>query len=195
MKKTKINLIINRADYQKYEDIFNTLKITVFGLLGLFFVIFIILLTVINNNTKKYDNLNLQKKLLLQSLNEKRGDEAKIFYIQKKYDDMIKFLKNDAFSSTYYTLLTSALKDSSQEATLKSFDIKKTRDVSFTIAFQNFDKMMNFFKLTETEEFLSNFEQISLKTFTVIGSDDKTKENYELSFVGRFVIINPDFSQ
>lgn len=191
MKKTKINLIINREDYQKYEKYFYWLKIATYGLFGLFLIIFIIFFVLIKVDSNKNDQLILQKANLLKALNEKQENEAKIFYLQNKYNDLKDFLKDDAFSSSYYGLLNQALKQSSESSILKSFAINKDRQVNFSISFQEFPELINFFKFIESEVFLKNFETITLKNFTIIGNDNQ-KENYELSFSGVFVKIKQD---
>ena len=178
MRKTKINLIINREDYQKYEKYFYWLKIATYGLFSLFIFIFIVFFILIKINSDNNDRLISQKSSLLKALAEKKGDEAKIFYLQKKYEDLNIFLKDDAFSSLYYGLLSEALKQSSESSILKSFDINKNRQVEFSISFEQFTELMSFFKFIESEIFLKNFETISLKSFTIIGDKDK-KENYE----------------
>ena len=129
--------------------------------------------------------MNLQKKTYLQLLTQRRGDEAKINYIQKKYTDLNTFLKDDAFSTPYYQLLSDAIKDSSESASLKSFEVNKNRITSFTISFTAFDKLMNFLKFAESQTFIKNFESISLKSFVIVGDKEK-KESYELRFSGKF---------
>lgn len=186
MRRSKINLAVSREDYQKYELYFFWLKIAVLALGAIFFTTFLTFFIVLRNRDSQNLALNKQKEDLLSALSDKKGDEAKIFYLQKKHSDLQKFLKDDASTLPYYTLLTSTLKESSEASMIKSFGIDKSRAVSFTIAFNSFPDLLNFFKFIESESFLKNFEQISLKTFSVIGSEDK-KENYEISFAGKFV--------
>ncbi len=194
MKKKKINLIINREDYQKYENYFVILKKTIIGLVIVFFALFITFFLVIGKLNDEEDKLNLRKKTLLEILQQKTSDEAKISYIEKKYQDLNNFLNEDAYSSPYYSLLNTALRESTESASLKSFNINKDREVNFTIAFSDFTQLRNFFRFIESEVFLKNFETISLKSFSVIGATIDTKENYELSFVGKFVQLKREFS-
>ncbi len=186
MIKSKINLAVSREDYQKYELYFFWLKIAVLGLGIIFFIVFLSLFITLRSKGAQNTDLSSQKQGLLAALEDKQGDEAKIFYLQKKYSDLTGFLKDDSSSLPYYSLLTDALKESTQASNIKSFAIDKSRAVSFTIAFNSFPDLLNFFKFIESEVFLNNFEQISLKSFTVIGSEDKT-ENYEISFAGKFI--------
>ena len=189
MRKSKINLAVSREDYQKYEVYFYWIK---FGSLGLGLIFFIVFLAFfISLKTKGDENSRLleEKRVLLEAMSESQGDEARIFYLQKKYSDLKTFLKDDATSLPYYSLLANALNESSESSSIiKSFAIDKTREVSFTIAFESFPELLDFFKFIESETFLDNFEQIALKSFSVIGGEDQA-ENYEISFAGKFVDI------
>lgn len=189
MRKSKINLIISRQDYQKYEDYFFWVRASVIIFVLVFLISFFALFISIKKSNDTNAILNSQKKTLLEGLKNKNGDEAKIYFLQQKYADLTNFLKDDAFSAPYYSLLTNALKDSSQSSTLRSFAISKNRDVSFTIEFKNFPDLLSFFKFIESQQFLKNFENISLKSFSVIGQADQ-QENYELSFAGTFIKIS-----
>ena len=188
MKKNQINLLVNREDYQKYENVFERLKLSAFIMtLGLF-ILLIFFYIILKGKFNKYEQMNLQKKTYLQLLTERRSDEAKINYIQKKYLDLKTFLKDDASSTPYYQLLSDAIKNSSQAASLKSFEVNKNREASFTISFSEFTKLMEFLKFAESKDFIMNFEKISLKNFVVMGDKEKN-ESYELSFIGKFVPI------
>lgn len=189
MKKSKINLIVSREDYQKYENYFLYFRIGVFVLLIFFIIALMVLLITIRNKSEIRSQLTQKKKLILQNLQQKILDEAKINYIEKKYQDLTLFLKDDANSSPYYALLNSAIQQSSESASLKSFSINKNREVNFTISFSDFTQLRDFFKLIESPNFLGNFEKISLKSFSVIGATDIQKENYQLSFIGKFIVL------
>jgi len=132
--------------------------------------------------------MNLEKKTYLQLLTERSRDEAKINYIEKKYADLKKYLKDDASSATYFEILSDSIKNSSESAKLKSLEVDKSRNTTFIISFSVFEKMMNFLKFAESEQFLNNFESISLKNLVIAGSN-KQNESYELSFVGKFIPI------
>lgn len=193
MKKTSINLIINREDYQKYENTFVFLKIALVALIIVFFVLFLILSLVIKNKNNHENNLILEKETLIRVLNEKTPDEVKIKYIEKKYQKLQDYLSEDAFTSPYYALLSSAIQESSEAAKLKTFQINKDRDVNFTIAFTDFTQLMSFFRFIESKTFLENFETISLQSFSVIGATEQQQENYELSFKGKFISLSKEY--
>lgn len=189
MKKSSINLLVNREDYQKYENLFQRFKLTATLLTVILTIIFAYFYFSIKNKFNVYEKMNLEKKNYLQLLTERKKDEAKINYIGKKYSDLKNFLKNDAASVTYFELLSNAINNSSESAKLKSFVVDKTRNTSFEITFSLFEKMMDFLKFAESEIFLNNFENISLKNLIIAGS-----QNYELSFTGQFVPIKPSIN-
>ncbi|MEK7597618.1 MAG: hypothetical protein AAB441_03145 [Patescibacteria group bacterium] len=188
MKKNNINLLINREDYQKYENLFERLKLTATILTVILAIVFAYFYISIKNKFNIYEKMNLQKKTYLQLLTNRREDEAKINYIEKKYLDLKNFLKDDASSVTYFEILSDSIKNSSESAKLKSLAVDKTRNTSFTITFSTFEKMMDFLKFAESEIFLSNFENISLKNLVIVGDKDKN-ENYELGFIGKFAPV------
>lgn len=193
MKKNRINLLVSREDYQKYESFFEQLKLSGAILTVILFILFIFAYLVLKNKFNLYEKMNLEKKTYLQLLTERRADEAKINYIQKKYSDLKTFLKDDASSTPYYQLLSNAIKDSSESASLKSFEVNKDRMTSFTISFSAFGELMNFLKFAESPTFIKNFENISLKNFVVLGEKEK-KESYELSFSGKFISFKLDLN-
>ena len=193
MKKNRINLLVNREDYQKYENFFERLKLTAAILTVILTIIFTYFYISIKNRFNSYEKMNLEKKTYLQLLTERRPDEAKINYIQKKYLDLKTFLKDDASSVAYYEILYNAISNSSESAKLKSLEVDKKRNTSFTITFSIFEKMMDFLKFAESEKFLNNFESISLKNLDIVGNKEKN-ENYELSFSGKFVPVKPNIN-
>lgn len=186
MKKTKLNLLSNRVNYQKIEKIFSYIRIGFYAEIGLLTLLLSLFFFSFINQTHTINQLLEQKKVLLASLKNKEGYEAKLIYIQNKYQNVQTYLKDDANSLPYYNLLNSALSQSTGSATLKSFLISKNRDASFTVSFANLDELLSFFRFIESDNFLKNFEKVSLKNFSAIG-DSKLKQNFELAFDGRFI--------
>lgn len=187
IKKRRINLIINRQDYNIYEEYFFLLRKIVFVLFFLFFILFFYFVFSINKLNDELKILNSEKTNLLKIINQNAEKYAKFNYLKLKYYDLKTFLKDDASSSYYYSLLKEALNESSESAMIKEFIINKNRDFEFTIGFLSFSDLRNFFKFIESENFLKNFEKIFLKNFAVIGKNETKEENYELSFYGRFL--------
>lgn len=194
MKKTKINLLVNREQYRKLEIFFYRLRVFVVFVVIILSLALLTILTFFVKQKKTISALLEQKKFLLESLKSKENEESKIIFLEKKYSALKEFMKDDAHFLPYYNLLNTALSESTQSSQLKLFKISKNRDVDFIVSFSNFSELMNFFKFVESENFLKNFENITLKSFT-INNDQKLAEkgeNYELNFTGRFVPINED---
>lgn len=186
MKKSRINLLLTKENYQKYEEYFKYLKIGFFILIFLYFIIFFYFLINLKIKSDQENYLNLKKNSLLNLLQGKIDDEAKINLITKKYQALENFLKDDAFSSYYYKILKSSLNQSSQSAILKTFDIDKQRNVNFSVIFYDFADLKRFFQYFEDKNFTKNFEQLTLKNFNIIGALDNQQENYQLDFKGKF---------
>lgn len=188
MKKTKLNLLVNRENYQKIEKIFSFIRILFYIQLSFLAVLFLFFFISTLRQNNAINGLLEQKKTLLQALQTKKDDEAKLIYLQDKYSTIKNFLKDDARSLPYYDLLNSSLSSSTGSAGLKSFLISKNREVEFSVAFINFNDLLSFFRFIESDSFLKNFEQVSLKSFSAI-ENSASKQNYELAFVGKFIEI------
>ena len=115
MKKTKINLLINKQDYQKVEKYFYFLRyITIF-----FIIVFALSLGYVfiqlRNQDNKINTLSSKKKALLESLKNKEEDEANIIFINNKYNTLKKFEEDDVKALPYYNLLITALSQNSTD--------------------------------------------------------------------------------
>lgn len=189
MKKTKINLLQSREDFQKAEAVFFWIRISGLILTGGFFIIFGYFFLNISSQDKIVNRLLVEKESLLKSLQARSQSEGQFLHLQKKYQYLKEFLKDDARFLPYYNLLNSALSSSTPSANLTSFKINKDREVDFTVLFLDFDQLLNFFKFVEQEEFLSRFEKISLRGFNADFDKSAKKDRFELSFSGRFITI------
>jgi hypothetical protein len=190
MKKTRINLIVNREDYHKTETFFSYLKLSIFIIFILFLLVSSFFLILFKQKNNQLKIINLEKQSVLRLINENSQKFAQLNYLRQKYKLLKTYIKDDANSSPYYSLLNEALKDASNSAQINEFNIDKDRRVDFTIAFSDFPSLRNFFKIIESQKFLKNFESIYLRSFNVIGATIDRKENYELSFYGKFIPIN-----
>ncbi|MCX7956069.1 MAG: hypothetical protein N2593_03145 [Patescibacteria group bacterium] len=186
MRKKTINLIINREDYQKYENFFILFKKIVFVFFIIFIIVFFYFFIRLINLNKQIKDYNSEKINLLKIINENTEKFVKINYLRSKYYDFKNFIKEDSNSYFYYSLLNDALTKSSESANIKEFNIDKNRNVDFTIAFNDFESLRDFFQFIESDIFLKNFEKIFLKNFLVIGATENRSENYQLSFYGKF---------
>lgn len=192
MKKTRINLLSYQNDYINYEKYFRWIRSSAVVFSIVFFIILFISLTFIATQFRSISNLNNSKTELLNILTQREEERANIMLINKKYQAMQTYLKDDAKSLPYYQLLSTAIKTSTESGNLQSFTINKDRESSFSVAFQNFSELMSFFRFVESEVFLRNFEKVSLKSFNAIQNDKslKNKDKYELSFQGIFIPID-----
>ncbi|MFN4212437.1 MAG: hypothetical protein ACK4FL_00510 [Microgenomates group bacterium] len=190
MKKTKINLLLNKEDYRKVENFFHWIRISAAILTLILMAILTYFSIVFIKQNKMINSLLEEKRLVLESLKNRENEEAKLIYLEKKYRALNEYLKDDAFFYPYYNLLNSALSESTQSAQLKLFSINKNREVDFAVNFNNFSHVKSFLKFVESEKFIKNFENIVLKNFAINTAATDEKENYELTFTGRFIPIN-----
>lgn len=199
MKKTKINLLSSRVDYQKIEKYFFYVRVAAIASCVVFFGVFLYMFLRLNNQNSRLQTLLEQKKSYLEQLQDKKDIEAQLLYIERKYDVIKEFKKDDVEALPYFNLLINALSQStssstnasapavpvaslsgnlasisaqvetSAKGTLKDFFIDKGRSVEFKVVFNDFPSLIDFTKLVESEKFLKNFEWLSLKSFSLGG--------------------------
>ena len=189
MKKTRINLLTSKQDYYRLENYFGifrkflvvyciVLLLSIFGLAG--FRIY---------QSAQLNKLTDSKRIILSQLASRKTDEVKLIKLSKKLNSYHEFIKDDARFIPYYELLLATLQQSSQSATLKEFNIDKSREMNFKLQFSNFEEMVNTFQFIESPNFGKNFTRLDMKDF--IGKEDSSDANiYELSFEGVFKPIN-----
>lgn len=182
MKKTKINLLINKTDYGKINRYFKYLRRVVLVSTILFFVLVMIFLYLNFIQTLKLRSLIEEQRNSLKILNEQKDNEVKLIYAANKVKTIERFLLEDANFYSYYNLLVDNLGNSTESGQLSGLSIDKNRQSKFTLFFPSFEKMLFSFRLIESPEFLKNFETLSLVDF-VSGTD---KQNYQLTFKGTF---------
>ncbi|MFH1826955.1 MAG: hypothetical protein ABH812_00780 [bacterium] len=188
MKKTRINLLVNKnnfADILKYFRLFRISLISVSALLLIFTIIMGIL---VFNQNKKITTLTNEKQENEGILNTKKEDEVKLIKITNKLKDIETFSKNDANFYPYYQVFTQSLNQSSESASVDNLNIDKDKKFNFTLSFSDMDSMLESFKFIESDEFLKNFSSIYLK-----GLETEEKQGakiYKIAFEGQFIDIN-----
>ena len=192
MKKTRINLLTSKQDYYKLEGYFDLFRKLLVGYCVLLFLTIFGLAGFRIYQSTQINNLNESKRSLLAQLSSRKEDEVKLIKLSKKLNSYLEFVKDDANFIPYYELLLTTLQQSSQSATLTGFNIDKSRDMSFTLQFANFEEMLNAFQFIESAEFSKNFSSLYMNSFSGRGesSDASVESNYELSFEGSFKPIN-----
>lgn len=190
MKKKGINLLFNKEDYRKIDNFFYQVRLLVTIMAVFLLLISIFFFFALFNQNKQLNLLLEEKSSALASLKNRENESAKVIYLEKKYRLLNEFLKDDAHFYPYYALLNSALSETTSSAQLKLFKINKNRDVDFKVTFNNFSELTLFLRFVESEKFIKNFENLILKNFTINTGGTSEKQNYELTFTGRFIPIN-----
>ena len=126
MKQTKINLLVNKQDYQKVEKYFYVIRYITFFFIIIFALSLGYVFIQLRNQNNSLNELSNKKKALLESLANKEEDEAKIIFINNKYNTLKKFEEEDVKALPYYNLLITALsQNSSDEDISQSEQIEK----------------------------------------------------------------------
>jgi len=90
------------------------------------------------------------------------------------------------------------LNTSTDSATLDSIEIDKTRSTSFVIKFKDYETMISFLKYVESEEFLKNFDELSMASLSlnrdvvVVSTARYANKNFQLQFKGKFKELNEE---
>jgi hypothetical protein len=217
MKSKKINLLLSRKNYQQIEKYFSYIKYVTFILMVVFSVFLVYIFYTLQDQNKKIKSLQNEKKRYLELSKNSIINEANIAYIQKKYNIMNEFAKNDVKSLEYFSLLIRALSQKSstssessqlasssaliepllaqqqiaEEGKITGFKLDQNRNVEFKISFNNFQRVMDFLTFIEGDDFLKYFQQLSFNQFDLKSLRKQNNiENYELSFKGIFNKLN-----
>ena len=125
----------------------------------------------------RFKSLTKSKQKYLALLINDKDIEANTRYFKGKQTQLLKYEKDDARFLPYYSVLVSALSSSSQSATLDSIEIDKNRDATFIVKFKDYDGMVQFLRYVESEEFLSNFEALSMASLNLSRSSGSTTKS------------------
>jgi len=186
MKKTKINLLTNREDYQKINLYFKYFRTALLFFSLACFAAVILFYFSNASETNKYNVLVREKTHFTKLVNQNKVQELKLNFINRKYSALQDFSREDAKFLPYYNKLSSLLIYGTEEANLRSFDINKIREVNFMVSFDDFTDVINFFGLLESDKFLSSFDTLIIKGFSIFGDELTKKKNYDLTFFGKF---------
>lgn len=195
--KKRLNLFNRKKRFDFFSAYANKVKQygTVIGII--FFLVFVFTIIQTISVRGQVQSLTKKKQLYLALLINDKDIEANTRYFKGKQTQLLKYEKDDARFLPYYSVLVSALSSSSQSATLDSIEIDKNRDATFIVKFKDYDGMVQFLRYVESEEFLSNFEALSMASLNLSRSSGSTtkvqsavNKNYQLQFKGRFKEIN-----
>lgn len=195
--KKRLNLFNRKKRFDFFSAYANKVKQygSIFGVILFLVFVFTIIQTITVRG--QVQSLTKKKQLYLALLINDKDIEANTRYFKGKQTQLLKYEKDDARFLPYYSVLVSALSSSSQSATLDSIEIDKNRDATFIVKFKDYDGMVQFLRYVESEEFLSNFEALSMASLNLSRSSGSTtkvqlavNKNYQLQFKGRFKEIN-----
>lgn len=194
--KKRLNLLNRKKRFDAFASY--ALKIKRFGTVAGIALFFVFLYVVINTITLKNEISQLAKKkeLYLSVLFNEKDVEANIRYFKGKQTQLLNYEKDDAHFVPYYQVLLNVLSSSaSQSARLDTIEIDKNRDTSFVVKCNEYNGMVAFLKYVESDEFLSNFETLSMASLNLSrespdairgANQQKVNKNYQLQFKGRF---------
>lgn len=184
--KKRINLLKGHRTLAEKEGIFikfkNLLIVFFFLILAVNIVIYLLLL----DQNDNISQLNLLKKEFVEFFIQNKEADAKFAYFRNKEKQLNDFLNQDVNFYPYYNLLKQSLDNFAQGATLFLVEIDKTKSTNFTISFDNYDDLLAFLKFAESEDFLTNFNQLSLINFNK-NELQANKTDYRLNFSGKFI--------
>jgi len=195
--KKRLNLFNRKKRFDFFSAYANKVKQygSVIGVILFLVFVFTIIQTIAVRG--QVQSLTKSKQKYLALLINDKDIEANTRYFKGKQTQLLKYEKDDANFLPYYSVLVSALSSSSQSATLDSIEIDKNRDATFIVKFKDYDGMVQFLKYVESEEFLINFEALSMASLNLSRSSGSTtkvqsavNKNYQLQFKGRFKEIN-----
>ena len=184
--KKRINLLITQKKYLNLESLFEKLKI--FSIFCFFIILIgsLVAYYFLLQQKREIDLLSDQKKEVLEFLLQNKQVEAKFVYFGNKQKQLTENLKEDVNFLPYYNLLKESL---NADAGLESVSIDKSKTVTFNLNFADYSDLLNFLRVAENDDFLKNFNQLTLVKFN---RDElqKEKNNFKLSFSGKFIDIS-----
>lgn len=131
----------------------------------------------------KSDEKLLEKEGYLNQLLARKDSEKKAVYFNDKSSNFLDFLKKDVNFLPYYKRLQEYLPVATSAARIESVTFNNTRDVQMIIAFSKYEDFYDFLSSVETESFLSIFESLTLKSFSI---NKLETENFKFTLTGRF---------
>ena len=187
--KKRINLLKANKNFVDREAVFSELKNT--------FVVFFFILLLVNisiyfyliRQNQEITQIAEQKKFLIEFFVQNKEADAKFAYFRNKEGQLKDILRQDVSFYPYYNLLKTSLDKFAVGAELYSVTIDKTKTTNFTIIFEEYEHLISFLKFAESEEFLKNFNQLSMVDFTK-NETQLTKNDYRLNFSGKFINLS-----
>jgi len=194
----RINLFIKQKKYSQVEKYFTWFRYALIGLVALFVIFNVFSFTVLSKQQSELKILDNDRKQYLDYLIKNNEIEAKFIFYKNKNNEFNKIISNDVNFLPYYQVLNDSLKSSTSSALLSALTINKDRTADFSVLVDNYDVALLFIKYAETDNFLKNFETLTLTEFS---GQLKTKaqtlgtgsdKSITLTFKGKFKKLNED---
>lgn len=196
MNTKKVNLLSHHKNYVLYQNYFLIFKKIVYFLTGLFFVFLATFLILIINENKQI-NVLIQEEKNLQSFIQKNSPVEENFKnFLNLFSQLKENLNNDVNFYPHYNLINDSLKISTNPPKIESLTIDQNKKVDFTLSFDNINYLINFLDYVEKENFLTNFVELKLKSFSFDSKSISNMPNsfmpnsFKLSLVGQFKKLN-----
>ena len=187
--KKRINLLKANKRFVDREIIFLKIKNSLITLFFLLLLINITLYIFLLQQSQKIVLISNQKKELLDFFIQNKEADVKFAYFRNKEKQLNDILKEDVNFYPYYELLKGSLDNFAVGAKLHAVTIDKTKATNFTISFENYDNLISFLRFAESDDFLHNFNQLSLINFSK-NDTQISKNDYRLNFKGLFINLN-----
>lgn len=183
--KKRVNLFSKKKQQQPIPTAYFTLRSY-----GLLFMCICIFLSIVSGiwffivNQKYTALVEDTERLQNQTRANDRIQGNIVFFVNKK-EQLKGFLKDDAQFEMYYKLINDVISRSQTGATLINFSLNLQRETSFILGFPDFDSAKDLFAYIETEEFLNNFESLSIRQFSINNPGQvRTNTDFQLYFSG-----------
>jgi hypothetical protein len=186
----RINLFNEKRRSALSPELAQNIRVTETVMAVVFCAIFGILAIVQVQQKRTYETLLSQKKDLIEYQQDNQARDLKVGYLIQKDSQFQEYSKDDAQFVPYYNLLKELLNVSSDSGQLEDMTLDKSKSTQFTIRFNTYEPTFEFLRYVESETFLKNFVGLTLNSFSLVSDDSSARKGYELSFKGKFKIID-----
>lgn len=187
--KKRINLLRGYRAFNDNEGIFAKIRSLIVFFFSLILIVNLIIFYLLFKQNQNIAEYAEQKKLFAEYFIQNKEAEAKFTYFRNKEKQLKDILKQDVSFYPYYNLLKESLENFAVGAILNSVTIDKTKSANFSISFENYENLIAFLKYAESDDFLKNFNQLSMVNFSK-NELQLTKKDYRLNFKGKFINLN-----
>lgn len=189
--KRRLNLFAQRTSSKKvlsYYVIARRASLIFFGILVLIVSILGGSFFYFNNQLKKIESDTVTyKRYILGNETFSRQIQEFVF----KYKILRSYLKDDARSYEYYTVLLDLLNRTAASEILTSFSVDKTQNTEFTLQFSSYDDAILFVEELESPMIFEVFSTIKLDGLDL---SPQATDDYQLSLSGTFIPLETNES-